>query len=122
MKDKHGSQYRLEKGNGQGVVQGSYGFTDENGVYREVHYIADKSGFRAQVKTNEPGTKSVNPADVELYSSAKYDDGEFFGQSGEQSFDIGDYRKSATSPAIRKRKHGGHEWRQVTYSSSQPKL
>ncbi len=35
---------------------GSYGYTDGHGIYRQVDYIADKSGFRAVIKTNEPGT------------------------------------------------------------------
>lgn len=35
---------------------GSYGYTDSYGIYRQVDYIADKHGFRATIKTNEPGT------------------------------------------------------------------
>lgn len=34
------------------------------GVYREVEYTADSSGFHANIKTNEPGTANENPADV----------------------------------------------------------
>lgn len=37
---------------------------------RVVDYIADKDGFRANVKTNELGTKSDNPADVIVKSDA----------------------------------------------------
>lgn len=32
--------------------------------------MADDKGFRAVVKTNEPGTDNQNPADVEIISSA----------------------------------------------------
>ncbi|KAF8773302.1 cuticle protein 16.8-like [Argiope bruennichi] len=72
IKDHHGSQHRHEHGDGQGHVQGNYGFTDHRGIHREVHYVADKSGFRATVKTNEPGTANQDPADVKLHSDAHY--------------------------------------------------
>ena len=70
IKDKHGEQHREETGDGVGHVKGSYGFTDERGIHREVHYIADKAGFRAEVKTNEHGTASLHPAAVKMESSA----------------------------------------------------
>ncbi|XP_035214486.1 cuticle protein 16.8-like [Stegodyphus dumicola] len=69
IKDKSSQQYREESGNGVGVVQGSYGFTDHRGIQRQVNYVADKAGFRAQVKTNEPGTASQNSAAVQMISS-----------------------------------------------------
>ncbi len=37
---------------------GSYGYTDGHGIYRQVDYVADKHGFRATIKTNEPGTSN----------------------------------------------------------------
>ncbi|GFR01838.1 cuticle protein 10.9 [Trichonephila clavipes] len=61
-------QTRQEHGDGHGNVQGSYGYTDAHGIYRQVDYVADAHGFRAAVKTNEPGTESQNPADVELHA------------------------------------------------------
>ncbi|KAF8773354.1 Cuticle protein 16.8 like protein [Argiope bruennichi] len=70
IKDKHGEQHREETGDGVGVVKGSYGFTDERGIHRQVHYVADKAGFRAEVKTNEHGTASLDPAHVKMISSA----------------------------------------------------
>ncbi|GFY60935.1 peptidoglycan-recognition protein SB2 [Trichonephila inaurata madagascariensis] len=66
VKDKDSSQHRHEEGDGHGNVRGSYGYTDDKGQYREVHYVADKGGFRAQVKTNEAGTANQNPAHVEV--------------------------------------------------------
>ncbi|XP_015914675.2 la-related protein Larp4B-like [Parasteatoda tepidariorum] len=69
IKDKHGEQHREKSGTG-GHVTGSYGFTDDRGIHREVHYVADHGGFRAQVKTNEPGTANQNPAAVHIHSSA----------------------------------------------------
>ena len=51
-------------------VKGSYGFKDERGIERQVNYIADKGGFRAEIKTNEPGTASLHPAAVKMESSA----------------------------------------------------
>ncbi|KAF8768313.1 Cuticle protein 16.8 like protein [Argiope bruennichi] len=71
VKDHHGEQHREEAGDGHGV-KGSYGFTDDRGVHRQVNYVADHGGFRAQVKTNEPGTANQNPAAVHMISDAPY--------------------------------------------------
>ncbi|KAM7282739.1 cuticle protein 16.8-like [Ixodes scapularis] len=49
---------------------GSYSYTDAAGVFRTVKYVADGEGFRATIETNEPGTKSSNPADAPVVSSA----------------------------------------------------
>lgn len=70
IKDKHGEQHRQEIGDGLHTVKGSYGFKDERGIERQVNYVADKGGFRAEIKTNEPGTASLNPAAVKMESSA----------------------------------------------------
>ncbi|KAF8773312.1 Cuticle protein 16.8 like protein [Argiope bruennichi] len=72
VKDKHGEQHREESGNGAGAVVGSYGFTDDRGIARKVNYVADHAGFRAQVKTNEPGTANQNPAAVQILSNDPY--------------------------------------------------
>ncbi|KAI2805074.1 hypothetical protein BLOT_004064 [Blomia tropicalis] len=61
---------RSESGNEQGVVTGSYSFSDANGISRTVTYEADDNGFRAKVVTNEPGTLTSNPADAIYESSA----------------------------------------------------
>ncbi|GIX79547.1 hypothetical protein CDAR_231501 [Caerostris darwini] len=74
IKDHHGEQHRQEAGDGHGV-KGSYGFTDDRGVHRQVNYVADHAGFRAQVKTNEPGTANQNPAAVHMISNAPYGHG-----------------------------------------------
>jgi len=67
VKDDHGMQQsREEKGDGHGSVRGSYGYRDDKGIERRVEYVDDKGGFRAVVKTNEPGTAKSNPADVEM--------------------------------------------------------
>jgi len=59
-----------EEGDAYGNKKGSYGYTDGYGIYRQVDYVADKNGFRATVKTNEPGTANQNPADVYIQSNA----------------------------------------------------
>ncbi|XP_076352797.1 uncharacterized protein LOC143248240 [Tachypleus tridentatus] len=69
-------QWQHEQGDEYGNKQGSYGYTDAYGVSRQVEYVADEGGFRANIKTNEPGTANQNPADVNIYSDAppvKYD-------------------------------------------------
>ncbi|KAF8773340.1 Cuticle protein 16.8 like protein [Argiope bruennichi] len=68
VKDHFSEQHRHETGNGLGSVVGNYGFTDARGIARQVNYVADHAGFRAQVKTNEPGTANQNPAAVHMIS------------------------------------------------------
>lgn len=63
-----GAQYHKESGDEYGKRTGSYGYTDAYGVYRQVDYVADEHGFRATVKTNEPGTANEAPADVEWHA------------------------------------------------------
>ncbi|KAH6938971.1 hypothetical protein HPB50_015332 [Hyalomma asiaticum] len=60
---------REESSDANNVKVGSYSYTDATGVGRTVKYTADADGFHATVETNEPGTKSSNPADA-LYSSS----------------------------------------------------
>jgi len=72
IKDKEGVQHRQEAGNGAGLVEGNYGFIDNKGLHRQVNYVADHAGFRAQVKTNEPGTAGQSPAAVLMLSNDPY--------------------------------------------------
>lgn len=65
--DDYGTlQTREEKTDPNGSKTGSYSFVDASGTYRQVDYIADSHGFRATVKTNEPGTLPAEPADVSI--------------------------------------------------------
>lgn len=68
--DYGGGLYQNEMGDEYGNKKGSYGYTDSYGIYRQVDYIADKHGFRATIKTNEPGTANENPASVYIHSNA----------------------------------------------------
>ncbi|CAL1279591.1 unnamed protein product [Larinioides sclopetarius] len=70
VKDHHGEKHRQESGIGGQHVKGSYGFTDDRGIHRQVDYVADHGGFKASVKTNEPGTANQDPAAVSIHSSA----------------------------------------------------
>ncbi|RWS17989.1 Cuticle protein 16.8-like protein [Dinothrombium tinctorium] len=68
VRDPYGNeQYRKELSNGQRVT-GSYGYYGPDGLYRHVDYIADEFGFRANIRTNEPGVKNENPASVRINS------------------------------------------------------
>ncbi|XP_055949635.1 uncharacterized protein LOC129983935 [Argiope bruennichi] len=69
----HGDQWRSEVSDGFGHVHGSYGFVDNDGMHREVQYIADDGGFRAKIKTNEPGMDMPNPADVVMVATPPSD-------------------------------------------------
>ncbi|XP_022665864.1 adult-specific rigid cuticular protein 15.7-like [Varroa jacobsoni] len=70
IKNGHGAVNGRKESGGHGGTVGSYYIGDIDGRQRSVHYIADKLGFRAQVKTNEPGTKTSYAAAATVYSSA----------------------------------------------------
>nr|XP_050044870.1 cuticle protein 10.9-like [Dermacentor andersoni] len=71
MKDAWGNtQHRHEVGDEYNTKRGSYGFTDAHGIYRRVEYVADELGFRAVIKTNEPGTKTHRAAHAQYHSNA----------------------------------------------------
>ncbi|CAL1269987.1 unnamed protein product [Larinioides sclopetarius] len=65
-----GSSSRSESGDGSGKVTGSYSLSGNDGRKRQVDYLADQAGFRATINTNEFGTKSDSPADIQFYSTA----------------------------------------------------
>ncbi|KAG1680487.1 Cuticle protein 14 isoform b [Nymphon striatum] len=64
---------RRESGDAAGNKAGSYTINLADGRKRIVEYKADKHGFRAIVRTNEPGTDaSQDPADVDAQSLGGY--------------------------------------------------
>lgn len=65
-----GQSSRQEVADGTGKVEGSYTVTNDEGHTRIVDYVADQYGFRANIRTNEPGTDNKNPADVMIESAA----------------------------------------------------
>ncbi|GIX74816.1 hypothetical protein CDAR_73841 [Caerostris darwini] len=58
------AQHRAEVADGTGAVRGRYGFRDLQGLYRNVEYIADQNGYRAVIRSNEPGTASQSAGDA----------------------------------------------------------
>lgn len=70
VEDTYGNkQWKQERSNNPHEVHGSYGYRDKSGIYREVTYVADKNGFRANIKTNEPGVAGTkDPASVKMDS------------------------------------------------------
>lgn len=65
VKDGNGTTiYHEAQGDKSGKISGSYGYSLANGLYRRVMYVADSSGYRPVIQTNEPGTGKNNPADV----------------------------------------------------------
>lgn len=62
-------QYRQEVGDGK-LLTGSYGYVLPDGIYRHVDYVADDQGFRAYIRTSEPGTANQNPSNVVISSTA----------------------------------------------------
>ncbi|GIX82064.1 hypothetical protein CDAR_320131 [Caerostris darwini] len=83
-KDEYGATLnRKEESDDYGNKRGSYGYTDGYGIYRQVDYVADDKGFRAVIKTNEPGTENQNSADAEIHSDAapvKYEPAPAYGK------------------------------------------
>ncbi|KAG1695941.1 Cuticle protein 16.8 [Nymphon striatum] len=71
FEDEYGNQqYKEETSDESGNVVGRYGYTDTNGIYRQVEYTAGAYGAQFQIQTNEPGTKTSQPADVVINSDA----------------------------------------------------
>lgn len=60
------SHSRQESADANGVVTGSYVIQTADGLYRTVNYVADESGFRASIDSNEPGVDNKDPADVAI--------------------------------------------------------
>ncbi|XP_003741001.1 cuticle protein 10.9 [Galendromus occidentalis] len=65
-----GSHSREESSDAAGRVTGSYVIRLADGRSRTVSYTADEHGYHAKITTNEMGTESQSPADVQLESSA----------------------------------------------------
>jgi hypothetical protein len=64
-----GGSFRRETGS-HGVVAGSYGLAVADGRQRVVNYVADAAGFRADIKTNEPGVEPKDPANTAINKAA----------------------------------------------------
>jgi len=67
--DEYGNQQERQEASDQnGRVTGAYAYRDAAGLYRTVEYVADENGFRAVVRTNEPGVGKVeeDPASTAL--------------------------------------------------------
>ncbi|XP_049518715.1 cuticle protein 10.9 [Dermacentor silvarum] len=63
--DQYGTKsYQKEQGDASNTKTGMYGYSDANGIFRQVKYIADAGGFRAKIDTNEPGTAPGASADA----------------------------------------------------------
>lgn len=60
-----GSSQREEQQDANGRVTGFYTLKGEDGRDRRVDYVADASGFRATISTNELGTAPKDSADVD---------------------------------------------------------
>ncbi|XP_015926493.1 cuticle protein 14-like [Parasteatoda tepidariorum] len=67
-----GGSFRKETGDVYGNKYGSYGLRDADGRYRVVNYVADSAGFRADIKSNEPGVAPKDPASTTINKPAVY--------------------------------------------------
>lgn len=62
-------------GDSWGNKEGSYTLRVGDGRERVVKYTADGAGFRASIKTNEPGIVASNPAAVNINTAGGYGSG-----------------------------------------------
>jgi len=70
-----GAHSRHETGDSWGNKEGSYTLRVGDGRERVVKYTADGAGFRASIKTNEPGIVASNPAAVNINTAGGYSSG-----------------------------------------------
>lgn len=69
--DNYGNgQYRKEESNEDGAVRGTYGYMDAGGIYRHVEYVADENGFRAKIKSNEPGLSNSETSAAQRFAAS----------------------------------------------------
>jgi len=68
--DEYGTTSSRKESSDGTRVTGSYSYQDAQGLYRTVEYVADEGGYRATIKTNEPGTDNQSPADVQMNAEA----------------------------------------------------
>lgn len=66
VSNPEGEHFREEGTDHLGRVIGSYGLSRVDGTHRVVDYVADKNGFRAEVRSNEPGVISAESADASI--------------------------------------------------------
>ncbi|KFM72673.1 Cuticle protein 14 isoform a, partial [Stegodyphus mimosarum] len=62
VSNTEGEQFRNEETDPIGRVIGSYGLKHNDGTHRIVDYVADKDGFHAHIRSNEPGVASSEAA------------------------------------------------------------
>ncbi|KAG8188471.1 hypothetical protein JTE90_008036 [Oedothorax gibbosus] len=62
-----GGTFRRERGDAFGRKVGTYGYTNNEGLIRIVNYVADENGFRAELKSTEPGVAEQEPASVIVF-------------------------------------------------------
>ena len=60
-----GQTTRQEVGDASGRVTGFYMMFGDDGRERRVDYVADENGYRAQISTNEVGTRAESSADAQ---------------------------------------------------------
>jgi len=61
-----GAHSQRESGDAWGNKEGAYSLNIGDGRSRVVKYVADGAGFRASIKTNEPGIVASNPAAADI--------------------------------------------------------
>ena len=78
----------------RGNKEGSYTLRVGDGRERKVQYVADAGGFRASIKTNEPGIVASNPASVNINTAGGYTSGSYSHQAPVYTTHVGGYSSS----------------------------
>ncbi|GFQ79012.1 uncharacterized protein TNCT_433891 [Trichonephila clavata] len=101
-RDENGTTlFRRESQDRSGKVEGRYGYKDMFGTERIVEYIADENGYRAKIKTNEPGIAKKNSAGVEFYAGGSGQEAKrYYNAKQDEGFYIAEKEKKQVAERI----------------------
>jgi len=86
-----GAHSQHETGDSWGNKEGSYSLNVGDGRSRVVKYVADGAGFRASIKTNEPGIVASNPASVNINTPQGYSQDNSYSAPAQTITHVGGY-------------------------------
>ncbi|GFY76985.1 uncharacterized protein TNIN_401411 [Trichonephila inaurata madagascariensis] len=101
-RDENGTTlFRRESQDRSGKVEGRYGYKDMFGTERIVEYIADENGYRAKIKTNEPGIAKKNSAGVEFYAGGSGQEAKrYYNAKQDEGFYVAEKEKKQVAERI----------------------
>lgn len=97
-----GGTFRDETGDSYGNKWGSYGLHEADGRYRVVNYVADSNGFRAEIKSNEPGLAPTSTKTVAQKPFVETTEQKPFIESEQKPYVESSVKKPYVEPAVKK--------------------